>query len=141
MAERKLTGRATSMPQGLALGAAVSVIITILITAVGAHLIISEVIRQEHIGYCSIAAILLSTILGALTAAGRIKRRLLMVCMLSGASYFLILLAMTAMFFGGQYEGTGVTLLVILLGSFTAALIGNYKAGSTSKRLRKKTIR
>ncbi len=141
MGERKLTGRAVSMPQGLAMGALVSLVMTILVTALGAHMIASEIIPQERIGYCSIAAILISTISGGITAAAKIKRRRLMTCALSGMCYFLILLSATALFFGGQYEGIGVTLLVVILGSFAAALLGNREHRNTHWQRRKKTIR
>lgn len=141
MTERKLTGRATSIPQGLALGALISIAITILVTAMGAHMIASEIMPQEQIGYCSIAAILLSTVSGGMIATGRIKRRRLMVCMLSGLCYFCILLSMTALFFGGQYDGIGVTLLIIILGSLVSALITNRQRRNSNHRQRKKTIR
>lgn len=136
-----MTGRAVSMPRGLAIGALVSVVMTILVTAVGAHMIASEIMPQEQIGYCSIAAILASTISGGLTAASRIKRRRLLTCMLSGTCYFIILLSVTALFFGRQYEGFGVTLLIVILGSFVAALLGKREHRTTTWQQRKKAIR
>lgn len=134
MTDRKMTGRAASIPGGLAVGALVSMAVTILISAIGAHLIISEVLPQEQIGYCSIAALLTGAILGATTASKKVKHRNLMVCLLSGLVYYCTLLATTAMFFGGQYEGMGVTFIIILLGCTAAALISSREGKTNHKR-------
>ena len=121
----KLTGRASSIPSGLIIGALVSIGITVLVAAIGAHLVMNQYIDQDQIGYCSIAALILGTILGAITACKRIKHRKLMVCAFSGLAYYLLLLMSTALFYGGQYEGMGVTLLIVMLSTLAAALIVN----------------
>lgn len=138
MVERKNTGRAVSIPYGLAIGAVISMLVTVLISAIGAHLIISEMLPQEQIGYCSITALLAGAILGAMTAAGKVKHRKLVVCLLSGLVYFCILLATTALFFGGQYQGMGVTFITIGLGSVAAALITNRDSKSKPIQRRRK---
>lgn len=122
---KKVTGRASSMPGGLAVGAAVSMIITVIVSAVSAHLISSELIGQDKIGYCAILALITASIAGARTAEKRIKRQRLLVCALSGLVYYCLLLALTALFFGGQYKGMGVTFIVVLMGSTTTVLMGN----------------
>lgn len=139
--DKKITGRAASVPAGLAIGALVSVAVTVLISAIGAYLVINEMLPQEQIGYCSIFALLASSILGAITAANRVKHRNLVVSLLSGLAYFVILLSVTALFFGGQYEGVGVTFIVILLGTAAAALITSREGNGRSNRKRRKTQR
>lgn len=141
MVERKMTGRAASIPAGLAIGALVSMLATIIVTAVGAHLIMSEVLPQEQIGYCSIAALLCGAILGAVTAAGKVKHRKLLVCLLSGLVYYCVLLAVTALFFGGQYQGMGVTFVTVCLGCAAAALLTSREKKSKTPQRRKKTRR
>lgn len=141
MTDRKITGRAASIPAGLAVGALVSMAVTILISAIGAHLIISKIVPQEQIGYCSIFALLAGSILGAVTASKKVKHKNLVVSFLSGLVYFFILLAATALFFGGQYEGMGVTFIVILLGTAAAALITSREGNRRSNRRRKKIHR
>ena len=133
-----ISGRALSIPSGLALGAAVSTVITVLVSFIGAQMIMNQVLPQEQIGYCSMAALLSGTILGAMTAAGKIKHRKLLVCMLSGVVFLCILLAATAMFFGGQYEGFGVTAITVLLGCVAAAILTNGKGRRHSKQKHKK---
>lgn len=136
--ESKMTGRAVSIPKGLAVGAVISMLATIIIAALGAHLIASEILPQEQIGYCSLTALITGSILGAIAASGKVKRRRLMVCLLNGLVYYMILLAITALFFGGQYQGMGVTLITICLGSLAAALITSRDKKERSKRGRKK---
>jgi len=126
------------MPSGLALGAAVSMAATIAISFIGAQLIMNEVIAQEQIGYCSLAALLTGTILGAVTSARKVKHRKLVVCLLSGGVYLLILLATTALIFGGQYEGLATTCLTVMIGSVAALLIQNRDGKQKNRRRRKK---
>ena len=124
-----------TMPMGLGLGAAASMLITVLIAFVGAAMIFRQVIPEESVGYCSLAALLCGTVTGAMVSAGAIKRRRLVVSLMSGGIYLCILLSCTALFFGGQYEGFGVTFLTVALGSAVAALIQN---GAGEKRIRRR---
>ena len=137
---RKPTGRAMSMPGGLALGALFSVGATLVLTAVLAKLVEGETIPQEKIGYGIMAILVLSAFTGSMAAFGRIKRQRLLVCGLSGAIYFAVLMSMTALFFGGQYSAVGTTALLILLGSAAAALLG-LKQGRGVKRKKIKVNR
>lgn len=124
VANRKVTGTAMSMPGGLALGGCISVAVTLLGSLLAANLISREVIPQSSIGYCSMVILLLSSLLGTAVAVRRIKHRRLFVCAVSCAIYYGLLLASTAMFFGGMYQGMGVTALVVLAGSGIVALLG-----------------
>ena len=106
-------------------------------TAVTAYLEEKSVIRDTGVGYCAMVTLLLSALLGAMTAAGKIKRQRLVVCMVSGLCYFLMLICMTALFFGGQYSGVGVSALLIAGASAAAAFLKNPGRKSTSVRKRK----
>lgn len=133
---RKVTGTAASMPGGLLWGAAGSMALTVAGAALLSYLILNESIGENSIGYASMFVILASAVLGALVSVSKIKRRRLLVCALSGLIYFGILLSMTALLFGGQYQGIGVTALLVLGGSGTAALLGmrQKKTNKISKR-------
>ena len=135
---RKSTGRASSMAAGLTIGAIASLCVTVIICAIGAHMISKEILPQNQIGYCAIAAMLAATITGAAVASGKIKRQKIMVCMLSGLIYFCTLLALTALLFGGKYQGTGVTLITVGLGSIAAALLVNREKKPRPTRRRRK---
>ena len=135
------TGKAASMTAGLVVGAVVSLIVTVLGAFLGANLIVSEKISEASIGYCSMIIILLSSSLGALLAACMIKHRWLPVCLGAGGIYYLILLATTALFFGGQYQGMGVTALAVLGGCGTVGLLGINRGEGKSRKRKKRSFR
>ena len=125
MANLKMRGKAGSLPSGLAMGAAVSIGITIFICGIGAMLVSAERIPQEQMGYCSVAALILGAMLGALTAWRKIQRQKMMICLLSGGVYFLLLVATSITFFDGRLQGMGVTLATIMTGSVIAVFMTN----------------
>lgn len=121
-----------SMSGGLLVSTTVSLGITLLSSAVLALLVDREKLSWDTVGYWVMAVLLVSSFAGSATACRTIKRRKGIVSLASGAAYYAVLLGITALFFGGQYEAVGVTALLILSGSISAALI------STTKRTRKK---
>lgn len=126
---KKVTGTAVSVPAGLAWGALVSVTVTLTGAAIAAKLIDREVLTWSQSGYAVLMILLLSAWMGATVSAGKIKRRRIAVCLGSGMMYMLILMCITALFFGGRYSGVGETALLILCGSGLAVF-----TGTTSKR-------
>lgn len=134
---RKVTGRAVSMPAGIAIGIGVSLGMTLAGALLLGLLIDREAVGMNSVGYGSMIILLVSSILGALVSKSLIKHRSLLVCMVSGAGYFLSLLAMTALFFGGQYHGVGVTLALVLAGAGTAVLLSTKRKNSITKGYRK----
>lgn len=134
---RKSNGRAMSMPVGAAYGAIVALMWTLITSGVLAWLINGQILQEEAIGYGSMVILLTASILGALLANGKVKRQRLVTCACTGIIYFLTLMALTAMFFGGQYNGIGVTALLILGGSGTAAILSMRKRKSQTGRVHK----
>lgn len=134
---QKPTGRAASMPVGLLFGALVSVGVTLLAMGLIAKLVSSEYITETQIGYGIMVTLLAASFSGAQAAIGKVKRQRLAVCILSGVIFFLILISITALFFGGQYEAVGVTAFLVLGGSLLAVLIG----GRPERREKRKKIR
>lgn len=112
--KKKVSGTAMSMPAGLGIGLLVALVITVAGAAITAWLIASEKIGESSCGYAVMLILGLGVGLGALSAVYFTKRQRLQVCMLTGVCYYLSLLAMTALFFGGQYQGMGVSAIVIL---------------------------
>ena len=120
----KLSGKALSTPGGIGLGLLASMAVTFCGAAILAWLVAGERLGENVIGYGAMVILLLSSLLGALLAANRIKRMRVQMCLVSGGVYYLTLLAMTAMFFGGTYQGMGVAALMVFAGCGAAALIG-----------------
>ncbi len=119
---QKPSGRAVSMPRGLLIGGLTSLGITLAVTALLAKLMEREAIPDGKIGYWVMGMLLLAAVSGSAAAAGKIKRRRLMVSLLSGGVYFLTLMGITALFFGGQYEAVGVTAILVAGGSLLPVL-------------------
>lgn len=106
------------------MGGICSLLITLACAAVLAWMVAEERMPETGIGYGVMILLLLASFAGAMVSWGKIKRQRMLVCVLSGAIYFGILLAITALFFGGQYSAVGVTGLLVLCGSALAAMAG-----------------
>lgn len=136
---QKVTGTAVSIPVGLALGTGVSLGITAVLSAVTAWLILRGTFPEESVGYCAMVILLLSAAAGAATAIRKIKRRRLQMGLAAGAIYYACLLAVTALFFGAQYRGAGVTGLMIFCGCALVILLapgGQNRAGCRKRKKR-----
>ena len=134
---RKPTGRAVSVPVGLGWGLLTSAVITMSGCLLAAYLINREILSWNHSGYCVMVILLLSAWAGAAVTAGKIKRRRAVMCLGAGIGYFLMLIAMAALFFGGHYSGVGETGLMIFCGSMLGVLTGiREKRGRNTPKFR-----
>lgn len=129
----KATGRASSLPGGLAWGALVNMALTLIGSGVVAFLVDRETMPVNGIGYGAMVILVVSALSGAMMAWKKIKRLRLQVCLLSGGIYYMMLLGMTMLFFGGQFSGMGVTALMVACGSILAILVG-FSKGRGGKR-------
>ena len=126
-------GHAVSVPVGIAWGTGAAMILTTFLSISAAWLIHKGIAEQNTVGYFAMGILLISSLCGAAVAKEKVKNKRMLVTGLTGLCYFVCLLSATAVFFGGQYTGMGVTGLLILAGSGTAAL-----AGKNGSRRRKK---
>ncbi|MDO5399857.1 MAG: hypothetical protein Q4F17_02610 [Eubacteriales bacterium] len=139
-AKQAYTGRTLSVPAGLAVGLGVSLSITAAAIGVLAKLVDAETLPWENMGYGIMVMLLAASFFGALAAYARVKRQRLMVCLLAGVVFYGCLLSFTALFFGGQFDGMGVSFLLTLAGSGAAGLLGLRQGrGGAKKRLRRRT--
>ncbi|MBQ8237028.1 MAG: TIGR04086 family membrane protein [Oscillospiraceae bacterium] len=136
---QKVTGTASTIPGGLAAAGLVSMGITAALSALAAWLILRGTLPEQSVGYCSMVILLLGAAAGAVTAIARIKRRRFQMGLASGGIYFACLLLVTALFFGGVYDGVGVTALMILCGCGLVILLvpnGQNRAGCRRRKKR-----
>ena len=73
VANKKITGRATSLPAGLAIGAVCSLAATLVLTAILAKLVEAETLPVEKVGYGIMVLLIVSSFAGAMISFGRIK--------------------------------------------------------------------
>ena len=133
----KLTAKAMNIPAGLALGVGTALAVTGIGAGVGAWAVLRGMISEGMIGYLVMAILLLPSAAGAAVAAGTIQRLRGQMCLAAGGGYLLSLLAVTAVFFGGQYRGMGVTALMVLCGSVLVILLapgGKNRAGCRRRK-------
>ena len=123
MKKHGYSGRASTIPAGLAIAAATSLGVTAIGSSVTAWLILSGYFPVEWAGYCAMFILLFSAASGAGIAIARIQRLRLQMCLASGGLYYLCLLLTTAFFFGGQFRGMAVTGLVIFAGCGAVILL------------------
>ena len=119
----KRSGRASSVPGGLAMASGLSMGFTVLFSAAIALCLDGEQISWQQAGYWIMAMLFTVSFLGGKCAYACIKRQRLMVSLMSGVLYWAILLCVTALFFGGDYSAVGETLAIIGAGSGTSALL------------------
>lgn len=105
------------------LGAAVSICAGVILCGILALLISNESISETSIGYGTLVVLLLSSAAGALIAIKTGGSRTMILALISALIYFLFLLLLTAIFFGGRYDGVGATAAVIACGAVCTAIL------------------
>lgn len=131
------TGKSLSFPRGMTVSGITSMSITILASVIIAQMLDSGQITWEQSGYWIMGMLLLSAFLGAKAAIVTIKRQKLAVSMMSGILYWGIMLCVTALFFGGNYDAVLETAALIIAGSGCAAMVSLPQKRSRRKRRRK----
>lgn len=132
---RKVSGKALSIPAGIGIGAGIGLLVTLIGTGILAWLLGEERIAVQGTGYGVMVILVLSSLLGPWIAAALVKHQRLVVCLATGGVYLLVLTGMNILWFGGQFQGILPTVLLILGGSTGAALVGNGRQGNrTSAR-------
>ena len=115
--------------------------ITVIGAAVLAWMMSGEKLSGDGLGCGIIVVLLVSSYVGALIASNKIKRLRVQMCILSGVVYYLSLVAVTALFFGGKYQGMGVTAIVVIIGCVSASITMLSGKKSNKPKIRKKGYR
>ena len=131
---KKQTGQAPSTVRAIGYGTALATIWTLVCAMILAKLIDGEVLAMEKVGYGSMATQLSAVFVGA-TAAYRRGGHMGMSCgQAVGLSYYLLLLLVNALFFGGHFTGMGITLMLVALASGGAVLAAGRGSGRKPRR-------
>ena len=117
------SGRTMSVPGGMAIAAIIGIGITLSATMILTAMLNAEKISWQQTGYWIMAILFLSAYAGSKGAYAAIKRRRLAICLMSGGLYWGLLLCITALFFGGNYDAVPETAAVIMAGSGCAAMV------------------
>lgn len=139
MTKVKQTGKAVSIPKGLLIGTLYALAVTLAGTSLIAKLVEIEALSPDKIGYTIMVLLIVAAWTGATVSTYSIKRRILLISLLSGGCYCTMLLATTALLFGGEYYGVGETVILIICGSMLPVLLQSY--GRSGRKGRKIKIR
>lgn len=137
---KKVTGTATPMPKGVGVGVITSLLMALFLCACLSWLALKSFLPEHMLGYAVMITLLISSAIGAGVAADQIKRRMMMVCLLTGVFFAMVLAVLTAILFGGQYQGIITSVIVIMLGSGCIGLLKmKSRGGRKLRRLKTKT--
>lgn len=131
---KKITGQAPSLVKSTAAGVFFGAAWTLVCAMVIAKLLDSEVISMDKVGYASMASVLSAVFVGATLAGRRAGHMVVQAAAISGAGYFVCLLLVNALFFGGSYTGLGVTLILVVLATGLSILAAGKGIGITKRR-------
>ena len=134
--DRKPSGLAASFPKGLMVGTLAAMVSTLALSALLAALIVSGTVREGNLGYGVMALLFVSAALGGFVAYRRIKHRRALAFLGAAVCYLVTLTALTALFFGGQFDGFFPTAMLIIGGSGSAFLL-SARAGKGGRRSKK----
>ncbi len=107
----------------IAMGAGISLLITLIGAVIGAILLSGETIGTEQVGLISTIITVISAGIGSLIASGRFGKMKMQVCLITGAVYYLLLLVLTILLFGGLFSGMGRGALAVFGGSAGVAFL------------------
>lgn len=134
---KKVRGNAVPMALGILIGVLASLLLTAGLAVLLTWLELNGKIAPKTIGFYVMGVLFIASDVGCWMATIKIQRRWMLVCSVTGAMYYMALLASTALFFGGNYRGTAVSAVAILLGSVAPAAVGLSVARRGGKSYRK----
>ena len=133
-------GKTMSVPGGLAISGIISMGITLTGSMLLAAMLDRETITWGQAGYWIMAMLFLASFCSAKVAAAAMKRKRLVVSAMSGGVYWGLLLCVTALFFGGNYEAVIETAAVTIAGSGCAAMVSLPQKSKTGRKRRKRKL-
>lgn len=137
MRKKEYQNTGKSIPFAIGVGTGISLVVMMLGILITALLLMNETIKESAIGYGVMIITIVSAIAGCATTVTLARNRILVLSICTAFVFALLLLAITALFFGGQYNGVWVTMLMIIGSSVAVALVAG-KHLNRPKAYRKK---
>ena len=131
---KKISGRAPSLWRPAAAGVALGTAWTLVCAMIIAKLVDNEVLPMEKVGYGSMVTVLSAVFMGASLAGKKAGHMVVQASVIAGAAYFLCLILVNAMFFGGSYMGMGVTFLLVIFATAMALLAAGKGSGRKHRK-------
>ncbi len=129
MATKEYHKKEKSILFAVCIGVSISILVTLVGVFIMSLLISNETVSNDTIGYFVLIVTLISSMLGGVSAIAIAKRKFVIVCLSTLIAFALALISVTAMFYGGQYSGVPVTLLIIFCGGICSVMIASKMIG------------
>ena len=130
---RKQISNGEKLLKTIAVGVCVSMISMLIATFILSMLVHHERISVNGFKYGMMVILMVSGLLGSCTAIKRYGEKRVCIGALAGLAYGVVLLGMTALFFGGRYQRTMATLF-LLLGMGIVSGLGSINRNGGNKR-------
>lgn len=114
---KKATGHATTIAGGIFRGEIISLLFAAILIMIFARLMERNVLVEMQIGIFVMFILLTTSFIGCCVAIRMIKRRVLLVTVVFEIVYAVLMISITALFFGGMYDGIFPGVLLIICGS------------------------
>ena len=103
----------TTMLSAILIGTATSILTSVIGAAITAWVISTGKAPQSGTNTAGWIILFLSAACGSWIASKMAEGKKLQTAMITGGAYLMILILMTALFFGGQYQGMGVSGIIV----------------------------
>lgn len=117
-------GKSISLITGIGIGIATSIIVSVAAAAAAAALVNSERMDIGNLSPTTAVIHILASFLGGWLASSLTGQKKLICVLGTAAGYLVVMLAITALLFDGQYQGVGLTILMVLIGAGAVILLG-----------------
>ena len=121
---KKDSSKVSAMAVGIIIGVLVSVLISLVASVILAGLIGAEKMSMGAVEYGSAVILMMASAAGSFTACRKVNHHRTQVCLMTGGAYYLLLLAITSVFYEGKFQGLGITAVSVILGCAVVALLG-----------------
>ena len=116
-------------------GTAISMAVAFAGAAIYAWVILAGKVEQNTAATAAGTVLFLSAFIGSWIAANMAEGKKLQTALISGGSFLAILLLITAAFFGGQYNGVWIGVILTLTASLATAML-SLRRGKTGNQKR-----
>lgn len=137
MKQKARTKQSKKIPVGIGIATLCGILAALAGVLILAWLISTGKIKEETLEYGIMILSILTAIVVSSTAIKQVQRHILLISTGSCLCSLIVLLGINALFFDGNYEGVGVTLLMMLGTGVAVALIA-LKHQNKPKAIRKK---
>ncbi len=123
MKQNNHTGTSASIWKGTSIGVVAALITGIILSPVGAYLIMQETIPENMYGILSAGILFAATFVGALLASKKVMGQYAVVCGVVAGVNIVLCVASNILFCGSQYGNAGIGLVAIIAAGIIACIL------------------